>query len=63
MEWWCGRLGLTVGVRHGDTTQGERRKQTLSPPDLLVTTPGDTPGNLHGAQDTGTSATGQICYP
>lgn len=39
MEWWCGRLGLTVGVRHGDTTQGERRKQTLSPPDLLVTTP------------------------
>ncbi|MFH0967487.1 MAG: DEAD/DEAH box helicase [Methanobacteriota archaeon] len=39
MEWWCGRLGLTIGVRHGDTTQGERRKQTLSPPDLLVTTP------------------------
>ena len=39
MEWWCDRLGFTVGVRHGDTTQGERRKQTLSPPDLLVTTP------------------------
>lgn len=39
MEWWCDRLGFTVGVRHGDTTQGERRKQALSPPDLLVTTP------------------------
>jgi len=39
MEWWCSRLGFTVGVRHGDTTQSERRKQTLSPPDLLVTTP------------------------
>jgi len=39
LEWWCSRLGFTVGVRHGDTTQSERRKQTLSPPDLLVTTP------------------------
>jgi ATP-dependent Lhr-like helicase len=39
MEWWCERLGFTVGVRHGDTTQSERRKQTLTPPDLLVTTP------------------------
>jgi ATP-dependent Lhr-like helicase len=33
------RLGITVEVRHGDTELKLRRKQVISPPDMLVTTP------------------------
>ena len=32
-------VGLRVDVRHGDTPQSQRTKQTRRPPNLLVTTP------------------------
>ncbi|NHJ47031.1 MAG: DEAD/DEAH box helicase [Asgard group archaeon] len=33
------QLGIRTGIRHSDTTQHERRKQTLNPPNMLITTP------------------------
>jgi len=39
LEWWCKRFDFKLAVRHGDTPHSERMKQTIAPPDVLITTP------------------------
>ncbi len=39
MTFFAERLGLSVAVRHGDTSAQERARITRDPPDVLITTP------------------------
>jgi len=39
LMFWEKELGVRVAVRHGDTLPSERRRQSLKPPSLLLTTP------------------------
>lgn len=39
LRWWCNNLDVKLAVRHGDTTNKERRRQSRSPPTVLITTP------------------------
>lgn len=39
VEEWCAKMGISVSVRHSDTPQSERIRQSLRPPEMLITTP------------------------
>ncbi len=39
VEEWCAKMGITVSVRHSDTPQSERTRQSIHPPEMLITTP------------------------
>jgi len=50
LQVWCERLGLRVDIRHGDTPQKERTRQSAHPPDVLVTTPETLQAVLPGSR-------------
>jgi len=37
--WWCNKLDIDISVRHGDTTQYERKIQVEHPSHILISTP------------------------
>lgn len=48
--WWCRKLDLEVAVRHGDTSDYERRKQAEFPEQIFVTTPETLQAILPGSK-------------
>lgn len=47
---WAHHLGITAEVRHGDTKIKIRRRQAISPPNMLVTTPETLQAILPGSR-------------
>ncbi|MEM4114049.1 MAG: DEAD/DEAH box helicase [Candidatus Micrarchaeaceae archaeon] len=39
LEEICTKLGVRIGIRHGDTSRKERVEQVRNPPDIVITTP------------------------
>ncbi|WP_456420477.1 DEAD/DEAH box helicase [Thermococcus sp.] len=39
LEWWGKKLGITVEVRHGDTSAYRKARQVKNPPQMLIITP------------------------
>ncbi|MDH7564563.1 MAG: DEAD/DEAH box helicase, partial [Candidatus Bathyarchaeota archaeon] len=50
LSFWSNCLGISVEVRHGDTEMKLRRRQAISPPDMLVTTPETLQAILPGSR-------------
>ncbi len=46
--WWSSKLELDASVRHGDTSQSERKLQLEYPPHILITTPEQIQAMLTG---------------
>ncbi|MDH7477899.1 MAG: DEAD/DEAH box helicase [Candidatus Bathyarchaeota archaeon] len=50
LSFWANRLGISIEVRHGDTELRLRRRQAVSPPQMLVTTPETLQAILPGSR-------------
>ncbi|MFH1473844.1 MAG: DEAD/DEAH box helicase [Candidatus Aenigmatarchaeota archaeon] len=48
LVWWCNKLDIDISVRHGDTTQYQRKLQVEHPPTIMISTPEQINAMLSG---------------